>query len=371
MDVVLPIGISFHIFQSFAYVMDVLYGRVAPCRNFVHYALYVSWFPQLVAGPIERPGHLLPQLAAIGEGKAGFASRLPHAAALFAEGWIRKLAADVLSATADAFFDAPAGASTSDAVLGIVAFGLQIYGDFSGYTRMAQGVEPRPGRRPRGELRPALRGAELPGVLAALAHLALDVVPRLRLHPARRQPQGPGAGAGEHRGHHAPERPVARRGLDLPALGSDARRVHGAGEREPRLLAARARGVDGARWSGSPSSSPGFPSGPPTWARCSRATAPWGTGGGRRRRSASCSGARSWSWSTSSASRSWRLPPAQAAGWRGWALGRAGRAVGGRRCRGGFRHAPVLGRGREGVHLLPVLSGPWAGVTPVAALRYE
>ncbi len=96
-DVVLPIGISFHVFQSFAYVMDVLHGRIAPCRNFVHYALYVSWFPQLVAGPIERPGHLLPQLVAVDDGKAGFASRLPHAAALFAEGWIRKLAADVLA----------------------------------------------------------------------------------------------------------------------------------------------------------------------------------------------------------------------------------------------------------------------------------
>jgi D-alanyl-lipoteichoic acid acyltransferase DltB (MBOAT superfamily) len=139
-DVVLPIGISFHVFQSFAYVMDVLYGRIAPCRSFVHYALYVSWFPQLVAGPIERPGHLLPQLAAIGESRGGFTARLPQAAALFAEGWIRKMAADVLSTTADVFFDAPAGASTSDAVFGIAAFGLQIYGDFSGYSRMAQGA---------------------------------------------------------------------------------------------------------------------------------------------------------------------------------------------------------------------------------------
>jgi len=139
-DVLLPIGLSFHVFQSFAYVMEVLYGRIAPCRSFVHYALYVSWFPQLVAGPIERPDRLLPQLAAIEETKAGFATRLPHAAALFAEGWIRKMAADVLSRTADAFFDAPAGASSSEAVLGIVAFGLQIYGDFSGYSRMAQGA---------------------------------------------------------------------------------------------------------------------------------------------------------------------------------------------------------------------------------------
>jgi alginate O-acetyltransferase complex protein AlgI len=139
-DLLLPIGLSFHVFQSFAYVMEVLYGRIAPCRSFIHYALYVSWFPQLVAGPIERPDRLLPQLAAIEETKGGFTSRLPHAAALFAEGWIRKMAADVLSTVADAFFDAPSAASTSEAVFGIVAFGLQIYGDFSGYTRMAQGA---------------------------------------------------------------------------------------------------------------------------------------------------------------------------------------------------------------------------------------
>ena len=138
--VLLPIGISFHIFQSFAYVMDVLYGRIAPCRSFIHYALYVSWFPQLVAGPIERPGRLLPQLASIEERKVGFTSRLPHAAALFAEGFIRKLAADLLAPVADAFFDAPAAATGSEAMFGIVAFGLQIYGDFSGYSRMAQGI---------------------------------------------------------------------------------------------------------------------------------------------------------------------------------------------------------------------------------------
>jgi len=140
LDVLLPIGISFHVFQSFAYVMDVIYGRIAPCRSVVHFALYVSWFPQLVAGPIERPGRLIPQLVTIEERKAGFASRLPHAAALFAEGWIRKLGADVLSSTADSFFDAAAAATSAEAVFGILAFGLQIYGDFSGYSRMAQGI---------------------------------------------------------------------------------------------------------------------------------------------------------------------------------------------------------------------------------------
>jgi D-alanyl-lipoteichoic acid acyltransferase DltB (MBOAT superfamily) len=139
-DVLLPIGISFHVFQSFAYVMDVIHGRIAPCRSFVLYALYVSWFPQLVAGPIERPARLMPQLATIEQRKPGFASRLPHAAALFAEGLVRKLAADVLSVTADFFFDAPSAASSAEAAFGIVAFGLQIYGDFSGYSRMAQGI---------------------------------------------------------------------------------------------------------------------------------------------------------------------------------------------------------------------------------------
>ena len=225
-NVLLPIGISFHIFQSFAYVMDVLYGRIAPCRSFVHYALYVSWFPQLVAGPIERPGRLLPQLAAVEEGKAGFASRLPHAAALFAEGWIRKLAADVLSASADAFFDAPAAASTSDAVFGIVAFGLQIYGDFSGYSRMAQGVEPRPRRRPRwrtstGPTRRGASGSSGGAGTSRSRRWFRDYV----YFPLGGNRKGAVAGAGEHPRHHAPERPVARRGLDLPALGSDARRA--------------------------------------------------------------------------------------------------------------------------------------------------
>src|SRR6185436_2650011 len=78
--------------------------------------------------------------ARIEELKPGFAARLPHAAALFAEGWIRKMAADIVARSADVFFDAPAAATSSDAVFGIVAFGLQIYGDFSGYSRMAQGV---------------------------------------------------------------------------------------------------------------------------------------------------------------------------------------------------------------------------------------
>ena len=246
LDVLLPIGISFHIFQSFAYVMDVLHGRVAPCRNFLHYALYVSWFPQLVAGPIERPGRLIPQLATIEERKPGFAARLPHAAALFAEGFIRKLAADVLSTAADSFFDAPAAASSSDAVSGIVAFGLQIYGDFSGYTRMAQGISHALGVE-------LMENFDRPYAARSFQdfwrrwHISLSTWFRDYVYIPL---GGNRKGAARERANilvtHAAERPVARRGLDVPPLGSDARGPHGARDRDARLLAARALRADGA-----------------------------------------------------------------------------------------------------------------------------
>ena len=220
LDVLLPIGISFHVFQSFAYVMDVIHGRIAPCRSFVHFALYVSWFPQLVAGPIERPGRLIPQLATIEERKAGFASRAaPRRGAvrggLDPQAGRRRAVVDVglLLRRAAPPRRAPRRCS------GSWRSALQIYGDFSGYSRMAQGISHAFGRRAHGELRPSLRGAELPGLLAALAHLAVQLVPRLRLHPARRQPPRPRAPAGERARHHAAERPLARRRLDVPRSG--------------------------------------------------------------------------------------------------------------------------------------------------------
>jgi alginate O-acetyltransferase complex protein AlgI len=140
LDIVLPVGISFYTFQSFAYTVDVLTGRIAPCRSLVQFALFVSWFPQLVAGPIMRAGDLLPEIGKINERLHNMASRVPAAAALFAEGWIRKACADLAAPVSDAFFHAPASATSSEAIFGIVAFGLQIYGDFSGYTKMAQGA---------------------------------------------------------------------------------------------------------------------------------------------------------------------------------------------------------------------------------------
>ena len=140
LHVILPVGISFYTFQSFAYICDVLTGRIQPQRSFTRFLLFVGWFPQLVAGPINRASALMPQIETIETRISGMASRVPMAGALFAEGWVRKACADLVAPTSDAFFNSPAGATSAGAVWGILAFGLQIYGDFSGYTKMAQGA---------------------------------------------------------------------------------------------------------------------------------------------------------------------------------------------------------------------------------------
>jgi len=140
LHIILPVGISFYTFQSFAYICDVLTGRIQPQRSFPRFLLFVGWFPQLVAGPINRAGALMPQIETVEARITGMASRVPMAAALFAEGWIRKACADLVSPTSDAFFNNPAGATSAGALWGILGFGLQIYGDFSGYTKMAQGA---------------------------------------------------------------------------------------------------------------------------------------------------------------------------------------------------------------------------------------
>ena len=140
LDIALPVGISFYTFQSFAYTVDVLTGRIPACRSLPRFLLFVTWFPQLVAGPILRAGDLLPQIDNIESKLSGMARRVPAAATLFAEGWLRKAFADLVSPTSDVFFRDPTGATGAGALFGIIAFGLQIYGDFSGYTKMAQGA---------------------------------------------------------------------------------------------------------------------------------------------------------------------------------------------------------------------------------------
>jgi D-alanyl-lipoteichoic acid acyltransferase DltB (MBOAT superfamily) len=136
--VILPIGISFHTFQSMSYTIDAYYGRIETERSFVRFLTFVSFFPQLVAGPIERASNLLPQLQ-----KTPVITKedLSGGASLFLVGYFKKVAlADYLALYVDKVYDAPGNYGSGALVLATIAFAWQIYFDFSGYTDMARGL---------------------------------------------------------------------------------------------------------------------------------------------------------------------------------------------------------------------------------------
>lgn len=137
-SLILPVGISFYTFQTLSYVIDVRRGRFRAERHFGYYALYVSFFPQLVAGPIERPENLLPQLRAA---QLPTADRMHDAFRLMLRGFAKKvIIADTLASAVDAVYASPAGVDGMAAVLATVFFALQIYCDFSGYSEIAMGA---------------------------------------------------------------------------------------------------------------------------------------------------------------------------------------------------------------------------------------
>jgi D-alanyl-lipoteichoic acid acyltransferase DltB (MBOAT superfamily) len=137
-SLLLPLGISFFTFQSISYVVDVYRGTVRAERDFIRYATYVSFFPQMIAGPICRANVLIPQLA-----KAPVISPLDftHGLSLFLIGLFKKVAvADYLAWYVDRVFSFPSGHSGSALLFAAFAFSWQIYFDFSGYTDMARGI---------------------------------------------------------------------------------------------------------------------------------------------------------------------------------------------------------------------------------------
>ena len=137
LSLILPVGISFYTFQTLSYVIDVYRRKIGAERDFLYFALFVSFFPQLVAGPIERPENLLPQLKA------------PHSltsvnfregAAIMLTGYFKKIAvADMLAPHVNAVFNNANDATGPSVVLASILFALQIYCDFSGYTDIAIG----------------------------------------------------------------------------------------------------------------------------------------------------------------------------------------------------------------------------------------
>lgn len=137
-ELVLPVGISFYTFQSLSYTIDVYRGTHPPERRWWFFLLYVSYFPQLVAGPIERADRLLPQLH---RPVAWDADRVASGLRLAAWGLFKKVAiADRIGELVDDTYADPAHAGGAALLLGTVLFGYQVLADFGGYTDIARGV---------------------------------------------------------------------------------------------------------------------------------------------------------------------------------------------------------------------------------------
>jgi len=138
LSLILPIGISFYTFQTLAYTIDVWRGEIRPTRNLLDFALYVAFFPQLVAGPIERARQLLPQIETA---RRVTRDDLSAALQLLLLGFFKKLViADAFAPYVDLAFAGPEKLSAAATLLAIYLFAFQIYADFSGYTDIARGT---------------------------------------------------------------------------------------------------------------------------------------------------------------------------------------------------------------------------------------
>lgn len=138
-DIVLPVGISFYTFQTMSYIIDIYRGDIKPLGRWIDYVFYVSFFPQLVAGPIVRAKDFIPQI-----GHTPFLGKAEYAEALMLimSGLFKKaIISDYISLNfVDRVFDAPTLYTGVENLLGVYGYALQIYCDFSGYSDMAIGI---------------------------------------------------------------------------------------------------------------------------------------------------------------------------------------------------------------------------------------
>jgi D-alanyl-lipoteichoic acid acyltransferase DltB (MBOAT superfamily) len=137
-SILLPIGLSFHTLQSMSYVIEVARGRQKAERNYLTYSLFVMFYPQLVAGPIERPQTLLKQFY---DDHKFELNRVLSGATLMLIGFYKKVViADYISVLVDPVFKNPSLSSGTDILLAGIVFPVQIYCDFSGYSDIARGA---------------------------------------------------------------------------------------------------------------------------------------------------------------------------------------------------------------------------------------
>lgn len=138
LNLILPVGISFYTFHGLSYIIDIYYGRIKSERNFVDYSLFVSYFPLLVAGPIERATHLLPQLKLKREFNF---EKAKEGVYQIIWGLVKKVViADSCAIYANEIFDNHNAMNSLSLILGAIYFAFQIYGDFSGYSDIALGT---------------------------------------------------------------------------------------------------------------------------------------------------------------------------------------------------------------------------------------
>lgn len=137
-EVALPVGISFYTFHGMSYVIDIYHGKQKPVRNFIDYAVFVSFFPLLVAGPIERASHLLPQIQRIRT--FNFKQSASGIRQIIWGMFKKVVVADTLASTVNLMFEQHTEYNGISLLLGAILFSFQIYGDFSGYSDIALGT---------------------------------------------------------------------------------------------------------------------------------------------------------------------------------------------------------------------------------------
>ncbi len=138
LNIILPVGISFYTFQTMSYTIDIYRGELKPTNRFMDFALFVAFFPQLVAGPIERAANMLPQIEQL---KPANWEEIKKGAALVFMGFIKKvLISDNIAKLVDQYFQNYASSDSIYIFTGLILFSFQIYMDFSGYSDIARGI---------------------------------------------------------------------------------------------------------------------------------------------------------------------------------------------------------------------------------------
>ena len=138
LNIILPVGISFYTFQTMSYTIDVYRRRLEPTHNLLDFAVFVAFFPQLVAGPIERARNLLPQVM---KPRRITVAQINAGLYLVLWGYFKKVViADNVGKIADTVFAAHGEYAGLDVIVAVLAFSVQIYGDFSGYSDIARGI---------------------------------------------------------------------------------------------------------------------------------------------------------------------------------------------------------------------------------------